>query len=88
MPANKDYAEMTVDELLVEEKKTRKERITAAVFIGFLIGVMVYGLATKGFGLLFTAISLGLIYIIHRNSNTTKQRMADIRSALDKKRSG
>ena len=88
MQANKNYAEMTVEELRVEEKKTRNEQITAAVFIGFLIGVIVYGVATQGFGLLYSAISLGLIYLIHRNSNKSKQRMASIRSALDRKRSG
>ncbi|MBK7084083.1 MAG: hypothetical protein IPH53_05245 [Flavobacteriales bacterium] len=88
MQANKDYAEMTVEELRVEEKKTRNEQITAAVFIGFLIGVIVYGVPPKGSGSCTRRISLGLIYLIHRNSNKSKQRMASIRSALDRKRSG
>lgn len=79
---------MTVEELQAEEKRTRTEQITAAVFIGVLIGVIVYGVATRGFGLLYTAISLGLIFLISRNSNKTKQRLADIRSALVKKRAG
>ena len=88
MPANKDIAAMTVEELQAEEKRARTEQITAAVFIGVLIGVIVYGVATRGFGLLYTAISLGLIYLISRNSNKTKQRLADIRSALEKKGAG
>ncbi len=79
---------MTVEELQAEEKRARTEQITAAVFIGVLIGVIVYGVATRGFGLLYTAISLGLIYLISRNSNKTKQRLADIRSALEKKGAG
>ena len=87
MPVNKDIAAMTVEELQAEEKRARTEQITAAVFIGFLIGVIVYGVATQGFGLLYTAISLGLIFLISRNSNKTKQRLADIRLALEKKRS-
>lgn len=85
MLANKDLAEMTIDELRAEEKKTRNAQITAAVFIGFLIGVIVYGVATQGFGLLYVGISLVLIYGIHRNSAKTRQRMTSIRSALEKK---
>ncbi len=88
MPVNKDIAAMTVEELQAEEKRARTEQITAAVFIGFLIGVIVYGVATRGFGLLYVGISLGLIFLISRNSNKTKQRLADIRSALEKKGAG
>lgn len=86
MEANKDYARMTTEELLVEEKKTRNELIIAAVMIGFLIGVMVFGFARNGFGILYTVIPLGLIYLTHRNSNTSREKMARIKAELIKKR--
>ncbi len=86
MPDNKDYTQLTKEELLVEEKKTRNEMILAAVMIGFLIGVMVFGFARNGFGILYTVIPLGLIYLTHRNSNTTKEKLAKIKAALELKR--
>lgn len=86
MPDNKDYTQMTTEELLVEEKKARNELIIAAVMIGFLIGVMVFGFARNGFRILYTVIPLGLIYLTHRNSNTSREKMAKIKAVLDKKR--
>ena len=79
---------MSLEELLQAEKRTRKEQITLAVLIGFLIGVILYGLITKGFGLLHTVLPIGLIVLLARNSAKTSQRLAAIRSELGKKRSG
>jgi len=42
---NKRFAEMTDEELLVEKKKLRQSKILNAVLIGFLIGVVVFGVA-------------------------------------------
>ena len=86
MPNNEDYTQLTTEELQVEEKKTRNEQIIAAVMIGFLIGVMVFGFARNGFGILYTVIPLGLIYLTHRNSNTSREKMARIKAELIKKR--
>ncbi len=86
MPNNEDYTQLTTEELQVEEKKTRNELIIAAVMIGFLIGVMVFGFARNGFGILYTVIPLGLIYLTHRNSNTSREKMARIKAELIKKR--
>ena len=86
MPDNKDYAQMTIEELLVEEKKAKKELTIAAVLVGFMVGVMVFGLVRNGFGILYTVIPLGLIYLTNRNSNTTKEKMASIKAELSKKR--
>ena len=40
---------MTLDELVSEEKKLKSQKITIAVFIGFLAGIAVYSATHKGF---------------------------------------
>jgi len=40
---------MTLDELVSEEKKLKSQKITTAVFIGFLVGIAVYSATHKGF---------------------------------------
>lgn len=80
---NKDYAKLTHEELLVEEKKLKRQEITSAVLIGFLIGVIIFGVAKSGFGFLFMGISLILIYGIHRNSKGQKQNLEQIRAEIN-----
>lgn len=88
MSDNKDYSKLALDELLKEEKKMKKAEITSAVFIGFLIGVMVYGVATKGFGFLHIFIPLLLIAGIAKNSQNLKQKLEQIRAEIRAKSAG
>lgn len=88
MEANMDPTRMSLEELQIAEKRTRKEQITVAVLIGILIGVIIYGVATKGFGLLHILLPGALIVLLSRNSVKTNQRLAEIRSELDRKRAG
>ena len=83
-----DLTRMSLEDLQLAKKRTRKERITVAVLIGFLIGVIVYGVATKGFGLLHILLPGALIVLLARNSVKTNQRLAEIRSELGRKRAG
>ena len=71
MPDNKDYAQMNIEELLVEEKKARKELTVAAVLIGFLVGVM----ASREMGSASSTLrSLwGLIYLTQRGRSRSKR---------------
>ncbi len=80
---NKDYAKWTLEELLLEEKKIKRKEVTAAVLIGFLIGVIVYGVAQNGFGFLYIFIPGILILGIYRNSQRLKQDLKQIREAID-----
>lgn len=50
MLSNKDYSNMTLEELVSTEQKMASQKITTAVFVGFLVGIAVYAAATnKGF---------------------------------------
>ncbi len=84
---NTDYSKLTTEELITEEKKLKRNEIYSAGGIGFLIGIIAYGLFTRGFGFLYVAISLGLMYMVYRNSKKTKEKLFEIREELNRRSS-
>ena len=79
MLSSKDYANMTLEELVAEEKKMQSGKITTAVFIGVLIGIAVWSATHKGgfltYLLLFFALLIG-----SRHSRNLKRMQAEISS--------
>lgn len=85
MEAQMDYTRMTEDELRAAEKKTRKEQLLVSVLIGFMVGVLAFAVATKGFRPIPILFPSAMIYVFYRMATRSKQRMADIRAALGRK---
>ena len=85
MLENKDYAELTLEELLIEEKKLKKKEIISAVLIGVAIGILVYGVVKKGFGFLHIFLPSALIYIFYRDSEKNKQNLRQVRTEINTK---
>jgi len=83
MSENKDYAALALSELLAEEKKIKQQEITAAVIIGFLVGVMIYGVAKSGFGFIYIAIPLLLIYGIYKYAQRLKHNLKQIQAEIN-----
>jgi hypothetical protein len=81
----KDYSKLTLEELLVEQKKIKKQQMYTAGLIGMLIGVIVYGLVINGFGWLYIGISLFMIYIINNGSKKLKQHQELISAEIGKR---
>ncbi len=81
----KDYSKLTLEELLIEEKKIKKNEILSAGLIGFLIGVMVFGVVKNGFGFLYLAIPIFLIVGIFKNSQVQKQNLKEIQAEISNK---
>ena len=81
----KDYSQLTLEELLLERKKSKQNELFSAGAIGFLVGVMIYGLVTKGFGFLYVAIPLLLILGLYKNSQTQKSNLTQIQAAINAK---
>jgi hypothetical protein len=67
----KELSELTDQELLDEAKKMRSNPIMNAVFIGFLIGIIIYSIAENSLGF-FTLIPLFLIYKLLNHSKKSK----------------
>jgi hypothetical protein len=87
MLAKKDYSALTLEELLLEEKKIKRNETFAAGFVGFLIGIMVFGVVKNGFGLVYIAIPLFLISGVVANSKVQKQHLKEIQAEIEQKKS-
>ena len=66
-----DLSKLTDQELLAEFKKIKPSPIFDAFFIGFLIGILIYGAAANAWGFL-CIIPLTLIYVFLKKSKRYK----------------
>ncbi len=82
----KDYTKLTLEDLLIEQKKIKRQQLFAAGIIGFFIGVIVYGFIRNGFGWVYISISVFMIYLTNKNSNGHKQNLEQIKSEIENKK--
>lgn len=81
----KELSELTDDELLQKAKKMKSVSIINALLIGFMIGVIIWGVAKNTLGFL-TLIPLFFIYKLVNNSKDNKALKEILRERnLDKK---
>ena len=62
-----ELSQFTDQELLAEAKKIKPSPIIDAFFIGFLVGIIIFGIAAKAWGF-FLLIPLFLIYVFLKKS--------------------
>lgn len=79
MASTNDYATMTLDQLVSEEKKLKSYRNPAAVFLGFLVGIAVFA-AVKGKTWLVVMVLSGVFILAARNAQALKNIQAEIKS--------
>ncbi len=60
-------SESTNQESLDETKKTKSNSITSAIFIGFMVGIIIYSIAKNSWGMV-TLIPLFFVYKLVKNS--------------------
>jgi hypothetical protein len=77
MLSNKDYANMTLEDLKSEQGKMKSGKNLTAGYIGVLIGIAVYAAAHKGF-LLTIMLLIAALYIARNNTQKTKAIEAEI----------
>ncbi len=82
----KNYTNLTLEELLIEQKKIKKQQLYAAGIIGFFIGVIVYGFIRNGFGWVYISISVFMIYLTNKNAKSHKQNLEQIKSEIENKK--
>jgi riboflavin transporter FmnP len=66
-----ELSELTDQELLDQEKKMKSTSITNAVFIGFMIGIVIYSIVKNSLGF-FTLIPLFFAFKLFKNSKNNK----------------
>ncbi|MBD2715762.1 hypothetical protein KBK19_12020 [Microvirga sp. STR05] len=82
MTDDKNYADLPLDELLAAEKVAKRNEMLSAVLIGFLVGIMLFGVVRNGFGLVYIAIPLFLITLVFRNARIRKQTLKRIQTEI------
>lgn len=85
MSVNKDYTKLTLEELLIEQKKIKRQQLFSAAMIGFFIGVIVYGFLRNGFGWVYISISVFMIYLTNKNAKSYKQNLEQIKAEIANK---
>ncbi len=78
MFSSKDYAVMTLEELVSEEKKLKSQKTIAALFIGILIGIAVWAATHKG-GFFLTVV---LLFFAFRGGYKTTQNLKHIQAEI------
>ena len=74
MFSSKDYSALSLEELVVEEKKVKAQKVTVAVFVGLMVGVAVWSATHKG-GFFLTSLLLLLAFWIGRSHSQNLQRI-------------
>ena len=82
-----DYSKLTLEELLIEETKLKKNETLSALLIGVAIGIIVYGVAKNGMGGIYVFLPLFLIYGIYKNSQKNKKKLKEIHTEIALKES-
>ncbi len=67
--SHKEPSQLTDEELLQEIKKIKPSPLIDAFFIGFLIGIIIYGVSVNAWGF-FIIVPLYLIYVFLKKSKT------------------
>lgn len=83
MSDSKDYTKLRLEELLNEQKELKKKERLSALIIGFLIGVMIFGVAANGFGFLYIFIPLILISWIIKDSQKQKEILKAVQQEIE-----
>ncbi|HHB77965.1 MAG TPA: hypothetical protein ENK85_01875 [Saprospiraceae bacterium] len=83
MPNQKDYSKLSMDELLMEEKKLKKNEMLNSVLIGFLIGVLLFGIMKIGFGFFHIFLPVILIIWIYKNAQKSKQNLKKVQLEIN-----
>ena len=77
MFSNKDYSNLSLDELMAEEKKLRSQTIGAAFFIGMMLGVIFYAVMNHKY--LIAIIVLVVTTLVgYKNTKDRKGIQAEI----------
>ncbi len=80
-----DYTGKTLEELKAEEKKLKNMRTMSALFIGVMIGIMIFSLATRGFKFLAILLPVLLIAYNARNMKAQQETLNAIRAEISKR---
>jgi hypothetical protein len=75
----KELSELTDQQLLEEAKKMKSSSIINALFIGFMVGIIIYSIVKNSLGF-FTLIPLVFAYKLIKNAKNNKPLEEELKS--------
>lgn len=84
---NKDYTKLSLKELQKEEKTLKKQEIVSAILIGFLFGIIIFGVVKNGIGLVYIVIPILLIAGVYKNTQNIKAKRKQLRDEMGTRKS-
>ncbi|MEZ0485776.1 hypothetical protein [Fibrella aquatica] len=81
MFSTKDYATMTLDELVSEEKKLKSQKIPFALLAGFFVGVAVWSATHKG----SFAGTVALLFLSYLIGSTYTKKQKEIEAEISRR---
>ncbi len=76
----KDYSKLTLEELIIEEQKTKQKSSHLLVIAGIAVCITLYAIFKHSANFIHTLLPLMSAYIIHRNTENLKKNQAEIKS--------
>ena len=76
------YTTISLENLLIEEKRLKKNGYLDAVLIGFVIGILIYGVVTKGIGFIHIFLPILLLSGIYKGSLPGKKKLKLIQGEI------
>jgi uncharacterized membrane protein len=81
----KNYGQWSLEDLLFEQKKLRKNEGLSAALIGIFFGVFAFSLFRKGFSFLVFIICGVFIYLIYNGSKSNKSNLNALKEEIAKR---
>ena len=83
MASEKNYTEMTLEELVSEEQKLKSQKTFTAGFVGFFVGVGVFAAVTKG-----SIVPLFMWIFAFLIGKNYSDKVKNIRAEIEKRETG
>ena len=84
MATQNDYSTLSKAALEKELKRLKGQERTAKFIMGFCVGIMIFGYASKGFGWVYTIIPLLIIGAMYKGAKPVQEKIQQVKKALER----
>ena len=83
MATQNEFSTLGKAALEKELKQLKGQERTAKFIMGFCVGIMIFGYATKGFGWVYTIIPVLIIGAMYKSTQPVQEKIREAKEALE-----